>query len=223
MELNDIKKSFKKPKGKSHLDKDFLEELKHKIWSTRGSRFQAADRLNAKNKYSLLSTSFLSAYLIIFGLLSVYDLYNISKVSDNIIPFTITSLSIFLLIFTLFENSKNYTKRAIDYHNCALELARLYNELQCFKSYNAECEKEDKKSFSMNIQNRYQSILEQYDNHLQIDNKIFKLQHLDYYDHIKWHNVVYIKISYFIQTYFWYIVSIFTPAIFLVYILLKLN
>jgi hypothetical protein len=37
--------SFEKGEGKEHLDKDFLEELKHKIWSTKGSRFRADIRM----------------------------------------------------------------------------------------------------------------------------------------------------------------------------------
>ncbi|WP_185968807.1 hypothetical protein [uncultured Carboxylicivirga sp.] len=67
---------FSKGTGKSHLDKDFLEELKHKLWSTRGSRFQASERLKAQNNFSFLSISVFSAYLIIFSLLSVYNLHN---------------------------------------------------------------------------------------------------------------------------------------------------
>ncbi|WP_372644920.1 SLATT domain-containing protein [Ancylomarina sp.] len=214
---------FKKPKGKSHLDKDFLEELKHKLWSTRGSRFQASDRLKTRNKYSVLSVSLLSAYLIIFGLLSVYNLYNPETISENLIPFTITSLSIFLLVFSLFENSKEYSHKAIQFHDCALEIARLYNELQNFKSYNDEATIKDKKEFSFNLQCKYQSILEKYENHLQIDNKIFKSEHRDYYDDIKWYQVVNYRIEYFFKTYFLYLISIVLPGIVLSYIMLKIN
>lgn len=182
--MNQNTKLFEKSKGKSHLDKDFLEELKHKLWSTRGSRFRASERLKTKSKYSLLSISFLSAYLIIFGLLSVYNLFNTKGISENLIPFTITSISIFLLVFSLFENSKNYSVRTIQFHDCALEISSLYNELQIFKSYNKEATSPEKKEFSKNIQEKYQNILQKYDNHLPIDNKIFKLDHRDYYDEI---------------------------------------
>ena len=43
-------KSFEKGKGKEHLDKKFLEELKHKIWSTKGTRFTADERLKKQSK-----------------------------------------------------------------------------------------------------------------------------------------------------------------------------
>jgi hypothetical protein len=200
--MNPNTKSFEKSKGKSHLDKDFLEELKHKLWSTRGSRFRASERLKTKEKYSLLSMSILSAYLIIFGLLSVYNLFNTKGISENLIPFTITSVSIFLLVFSLFENSKNYPVRAIQFHACALEISRLYNELQTFKSYNKEATQSEKKEFSTTIWEKYQTILEKYENHLQIDNKIFKLGHRDYYDEIKWWHIIEYRIRDILGTYF---------------------
>ena len=67
------KKTFEKEKGKEHLDKKFLEELKHKSWSTKGTRFTADNRLKIIANYSNLSLSFLSAYFIIFGLVAVYN------------------------------------------------------------------------------------------------------------------------------------------------------
>ena len=221
--MNQDTKSFEKSKGKSHLDKDFLEELKHKLWSTRGSRFRASERLKTKNKYSLLSMSILSAYLIIFGLLSVYNLFNAKGISENLIPFTITSVSIFLLVFSLFENSKNYSVRAIQFHDCALEISRLYNELQTFKSYDKEATQSEKKEFSKKIQDKYQMVLEKYENHLQIDNKIFKLGHRDYYDEIKWWHILDYRFRDILGTYFWYFIAMIGPGVILIYILLKMN
>jgi len=216
-------KPFEKSKGKSHLDKDFLEELKHKLWSTKGSRFRASQRLKTQDKYSLLSMSILSAYLVIFGLLSVYNLFNAKGVSENLIPFTITSVSIFLLVFSLFENSKNYSVRSIQFHDCALEISRLYNELQTFKSYDKEASQSEIKEFSKDIQERYQTILEKYENHSPLDNKIFKLGHRDYYEEIKWWHVIEYRIRDILGTYFWYFTALLVPGIILTYIILKMN
>lgn len=220
--MNQKGMSFQKSKGKSHLDKDFLEELKHKLWSTRGSRFRASERLKIKSKYSLLSTSILSAYLIIFGLLSVYNLFNHKGISENLIPFTITSLSIFLLVFSLFENSKNYSVRAIQFHDCALEISRLYNELQTFKSYDKDASQSERKEFSTRIQDKYQAVLEKYENHLQIDNKIFKIGHRDYYEEIKWWHIIEYRTRDIIGTYFLYLLAMVGPGIILTLILLKM-
>lgn len=221
--MNQDMKSFEKSKGKSHLDKEFLEELKHKLWSTKGSRFRASERLKIKNKYSFLSISILSAYLIIFSLLSVYNLFNDKVVSVNLISYTITSLSIFLLVFSLFENSKNYLVRAIQFHECSLEISRLYNELQIYKSYNKDASQIEKMEFSKNIQDKYQTILEKYENHLQIDNKIFKLGHRDYYEEIKWWHFIEFQIKDFMNTYFLYLFAMITPGIILTYIIIKMN
>ncbi len=221
--MSENSKPFEKSKGKSHLDKDFLEELKHKLWSTKGSRFRASQRLKTKDKYSLLSMSILSAYLVIFGLLSVYNLFNTKGVSENLIPFTITSVSIFLLVFSLFENSKNYSVRSIQFHDCALEISRLYNELQIFKSYDKEVAQTVIKEFSKNIQERYQTILEKYENHSPLDNKIFKLGHRDYYVEIKWWHVIEYRVRDILGTYFWYLTALLVPGIILTYIILEMN
>jgi len=220
--MADKTKSFEKPQGKSHLDKDFLEELKHKIWSTRGSRLRASERLKTQEKYSTLSLSILSAYLIIFGLLSVYNLFNDNKISERLMPFTITSISIFLLVFSLFENSKNYSIRSLEYHNCALKISRLYNELQTFKSYNKTATIDEIKEFTIQLQDKYQTVLENYENHLQIDNKIFKLDHRDYYTEIKWYEAIGYRSKDIIITYFWYFLAIVSPSIILTYIIIKM-
>ena len=220
MEEKDNK--FIKSQGKSHLDKDFLEELKHKLWSTRGSRLRASERLKTKEKYSILSLSFLTAYLIIFGLLSVYNLFNDYKISENLIPFSITSVSIFLLVFSLFENSKNYSIRSFQFHNCSLEISRLYNELQTFKSYDKSVSIEELKEFTTQLQDRYQTVLEKYENHLQIDNKIFKLDHRDYYTEIKWYQALNYRFRDILETYFWYFTAIIAPGIILTYIIVKM-
>ncbi len=175
---------FEKPKGKEHLDKDFLEELKHKIWSTKGTRFNADSRLKSTAKLSHLCMSLLSVYLIIFGLLTVYKIYNPgeSPYSANTIAFTITATSILLLVFSQYENFQNYQLKAKNFHDCALDLADLYNELQNFKTYKKNASDKEKLQFCSDLQKRYQSILRKFDNHFQIDNKIFKCQHSDYYE-----------------------------------------
>jgi hypothetical protein len=212
-------KKFKKPTGKSHLDKEFLTDLKHKMWATKGTRFQAAERLKTKSRYSALSISLLSAYLIIFGLLSVYNLYSDQNIPPNLIPFSITTVSIFLLVFTLFENAKNYDVRAIHFHNCGLKIARLHNAITNYKSYRESDTDEKKLAFCVEMQDKYQTILERYENHLQIDNKIFKTNHTDYYDYIKWDYIVYVKMQEWLELYFFFILITVGPAVLLAYMI----
>jgi len=212
-------KSFEKEKGKEHLDKDFLEELKHKIWSTKGTRFTADSRLKLIAKNSTLSISFLSAYLIIFGLVSVYNLYNPNAINPNVIAFTITALSVLVLVFSLLENSQNYPIKAKNFHDCALDLADLYNELQNYKSYNNDSSEQEKLEFCKKLQKEYQNILRRYDNHDPIDNKKFRINHPDYYK-IKWHEWITTPILYFYNSRLIYLLMMIVPGLIL-YLIIK--
>ena len=213
-------KSFEKKKGKEHLDKDFLEELKHKIWSTKGTRFTADSRLKTIAKYSTLSISFLSAYLIIFGLVSVYNLYNPNSLNPNIIAFTITALSILVLVFSLLENAQNYPVKAKNFHDCALDLADLYNELQNYKSYEKNASESEKLEFCNNLQKEYQNILRRYENHAPIDNKKFKIKFPDYYE-IKWYDWIWTQVMYFLNTRFIYLSMMIVPGVILYFVITR--
>src|SRR5258706_12009614 len=91
------------PNHKDHLNKTFLEELGHRLWNTKGIRFAASERLLTKNDLSNKAIGFLSAYLIIFGLLSVYQIAGSKILDANVIAFSSTTLSILLLVFTQME------------------------------------------------------------------------------------------------------------------------
>ncbi len=205
---------FEKGKGKKHLDKDFLEELKHKIWSTKGTRFTADSRMKTIAKYSTLSISFISAYLIIFGLISVYNLYNPNAINSNVIAFTITALSILVLVFSLLENSQNYPVKAKNFHDCALDLADLYNKLQNYKSYEKDANGKETLEFCRELQKEYQNILRRYDNHDPIDNKKFRMKHPDYYS-IKWYEWITIPFLYFANSRLIYILMMLIPGMIL--------
>lgn len=215
-------KKFDKPKGKEHLDKDFLEELKHKIWATKGTRFTADSRLKATAQLSNLCISILSVYLIIFGLLTVYKIYNPGDNSDsaNIIAFSITATSILLLVFSLYENAQNYQIRAKNFHDCALDLADLYNELQNFKTYRREATDIVKMEFTQDLQQRYQHVLRKYENHSPIDNKKFKSEHLDYYKTLGLEFKIRTLIIYFFKTKLVYLTAIIVPGIIL-YVIIR--
>jgi hypothetical protein len=207
-------KSFEKGKGKEHLDKKFLEELKHKIWSTKGTRFTADERLKKQSKLSMLSISFLSAYLIIFGLVSFYNLLGKIQIDLNLLAFSITALSILLLVFSLVENSQNYIIKAKSFHDCALDLSDLYNELQNYKSYKDFSIDEEKMKFCETLQAKYQIVLRKYENHDPIDNAMFRLNHPDYYT-IKWQEYIITPFNYFIKTKLIYLSIMILPTLLL--------
>ncbi|EIA07444.1 SLATT domain-containing protein [Flavobacterium frigoris] len=177
----------KRIKSKEYLDKTFLEELNHKIWCTKGTRFNADSRFKKKSKLSNISVSILSAYLIIASLFSVYNINQNSD--DNIISYLVTALSILLLVVSMHESNQDYKLRAFNFHSCGLELAEIYNRLRTFKTLEGEkSESEISESeisdFCFEINNKYQSILNKYDNHDDIDYDTFRIKNLDYFEEV---------------------------------------
>ena len=204
---------------KDYLDKTFLEELNYKIWSTKGSRFNANKRLLQISRLSNLCNSILSVYLIAIGLFSVYNIDNEKIYNENLIAYSITCLSILLLVFGQIENAKEYTSKAKEYHNCGLELSSLYNELRIFKTLKENPTLEDKLKFAQKISNDYQRILEKHENHEPIDNELFKSKTAKYHN-LNWLEVGKIKVEYYFKTEFIYHVLIISPIV-IITILIK--
>jgi uncharacterized membrane protein len=209
------------PKYKDYLNKTFLEELSNKFWSTKGARFCADKRLLHISDLSVKAVSFFSAYLIIFGLLSVYQIANIPLINEKIVAFGSTALAVLLLVFSQMESVQDYKIRANNYHECALKIAALYNQLRIFKTLVESPTPEQIHDICVELSNKYQSILERYPNHESIDFKKFKLEQKDYYELSRW-DIFTIEIKYYYKTGFWYHALIFTPPlIFILYFFLK--
>lgn len=206
-------------KYKDYLNKTFLEELNYKIWITKSSRFQANKRLLLIAKLSSLCNSVLSVYLIALGLLSVYNINTQKGFDSNVLAYTITILSILLLVFSQLEGAKNFQLQAKDFHNCGLELSELYNRLRVFKTMGTPSDN-DKKEFAVQISKEYQSILSKYENHDPIDFEIAKTLTYKYHE-LTLLNVVWIKAKYYFQTQSMYHLLIIIPPIVFISLFLK--
>lgn len=208
---------------KDYLTKTFSEELNHKLWSTKGSRFKADKRLLIINNLSVKALSFFSAYLIIFGLLSVYQINNESLVNENIVAFGSTACAVLLLVFSQIESTQDYKLRAKEYHSCALKIANIYNDLRIFKTYPSELSDDENIAFIKDLNKRYHDVLEAYPNHENIDFKTFKLDNKEYYELSGWY-CAYIHAEYYYKTRFWYHLAIIAPPLlFLVYFFYTYN
>lgn len=188
--------------SKSYLEKSFLEELNYKIWSTKGARFEADKRLKIISRMSNISLSILSAYLIIAGLISVYNLK--SNLNFDLINYIITALSIILLVLSLHENAQDYKLRANNFHNCSLELSALYDKLRIFKTLGNESTLQEKKDFAINLSKEYYLILNRYENHISIDYKNFQLNHKEYFTKIDTKKEFFIIMTNYWIRYGWY-------------------
>ncbi|PIF46777.1 hypothetical protein CLU96_3817 [Chryseobacterium sp. 52] len=205
--------------SKQYLEKSFLEELNYKIWSTKGARFEADKRLTIVSKMSNISLSILSAYLIIAGLISVYNIN--SDLKFDLINYVVTALSIILLVLSQSENSQNYNLRAKDFHNCSLELSQIYNQLRTFKTLSDDASDYEKKNFTIKLSNEYQTILSKYENHLSIDYDNFKINHREYFKEVSNDNVKKMAQRNFWIRYGWYsLIIVLTPIIIIIICLL---
>lgn len=214
----------KKPKEKQktyldYLDKTYLEELNYKIWSTKGARFNANKRLLKVSRLSNLCTSLFSVYLIAVGLLSVYNIHNSRFLDDNTLAYSITCLSILLLVFTQTENHKDYNKKAKEFHDCALALSSLYNRLRIFKTLNNNDSIDEKRKFAEELSEKYEQILQKHENHDSIDHSMFKTYYAKYHK-LRWYNVWHIRIQYYFKTSFIYHLLIIAPPIIIVMLLI---
>jgi len=210
----------KKKTHKDYLEKTFLEELNLKIWSTKASRFNANKRLLHIANLSNLCTSTLSFYLIAVGLLSVYNIHSADGINENIIAYSITTLSILLLVFSQIEYAKDFSTKAKQFHNCGLELSQLYNELRIFKTLTENPKIKEQKEFVTLISEKYQRILERHENHHPIDHKKAKASKADYYGMNDW-KVFKINIEYYIRTSLIYHLLIIIPPLLIVTLLIK--
>ena len=210
----------KKKSHKDYLDKTFIEELNYKIWSTKGSRFNANKRLLKIADLSNLCTSMLSVYLIAVGLLSVYNIYSAENIDENLIAYSITCLSILLLVFGQIENAKDFSTKAKQFHNCGLELSSLYNDLRIFKTLTDKPNLKEKREFAEKISGKYERILERHENHHPIDHNMFKATKAEYHELNDW-SVFKIKADYYLKTSLIYHVLIVLPPIIIIGLLIK--
>lgn len=196
---------------KNHLNKTLLEELNYKIWSTKGARFNASKRLLVKDTLSNKAIAFLTAYLIIFGLVSVYQVSNSKIFNEKIIAFGSTTISILLLTFSQMEAAQDYKMRAHKYHECALKISKLYIKLRSFKTLTTYTEVE-KKDFSEKLGSKYQKLLEHYTNHESIDYKLFMAQNNDYFK-MPWRKIALTKLQLYWETKLLYHALIIAPPL----------
>lgn len=156
-------------------DNNFEVELNYKLWITKGTRFKASERCEELDARYNRVVGWVSSYLIIFSVLTLCKIPFLT-LPENCSTFISISLSILILVFSQFAYAKNYSVRARNYHECALEISKLYNELRSLKM-NPEHSISDVNE----IKNKYEKVLDRYDNHLPIDLVMFQLQKKEYF------------------------------------------
>ncbi len=149
----------------------FGQELAKKMWVTKGARYNTYRRCKTKSLWSILSIAILSIYVIGLRLAPYFLVFNVKYL--NILAFTTLLASLFILVLSLLEASKNYQLRAERLYNCANEITNVYNDLLQLAPYNEENGHTPEQI--QKISKRYASILRRYqENHDVIDFELFK-------------------------------------------------
>ena len=202
-----------KAKVPPYLKKDFGVELNYKLWITKGARFAASERTKRLDVLSTKTIGYLSAYLIIFNMLNIYEIGFYTPIPDNYLAFISTALSILILIFSQFESFKSYNIRSEKYHSCAIEIGILYNQLRMVKTFiskqaNSEPETE-------RISCEYDELLKRFENHEPIDTDIFKTTKPDYFKLSLW-GIYQSKIKEYVLYFFPYHLLMYGPILLLI-------
>lgn len=203
-----------------YLHGEFHRELNYKLWSTKGARFIAARRMKVKASVSLWAISMMSFYLIIFSLIPAYSNPYHLPIELPYLSLINVSLAVFVLMLSQILNRSDLQRRSDDYHKCALEIAKLYNKLRTEKTMSNGAVTKD---FVEAITNKYDDLLDRYENHEQIDFDLFRAKRPKYKDHniLTWKIPVY-YLKYYFWTLFGYHCLIFLPLISLLWLLGRL-
>ncbi|WP_338645774.1 SLATT domain-containing protein [Flavobacterium sp. KS-LB2] len=209
-------KRIKKLKNKipqipPYLQKDFEVELNYKLWSTKGTRFAASHRNEILHRLSGQTVGYLSAYLIIVGLVNVYNLkFWMFSLTDEQVNFTSMAFSVLILLFSQLESSENFNLKSERYHNCALDISELYDKLRYVKTY--ENNNPMKKDILKNISIDYDKILKRNENHKPIDYAKFQLTKPSYFK-LNFLDRLLTKIEYYWRVHFKYHLFMYGPII----------
>jgi hypothetical protein len=206
-------KNIRKIRGRQppYLKKDFGVELNYKLWFTKGARFSSSERNKKLNSLSSKTIGYLSAYLIIINLVNIYDIPYIEKLPEGELGFWTTALSILILLYSQFESANNYAIRGEKFHQCSLEISELYNQLRIVKTSNLISKKQEEKIIS-EISKKYNIVLKQHENHLNIDGKDFTTFKAKYFELNKF-SVWRIKTEKYFRIQFKYHLMIYGPII----------
>lgn len=98
------------------------------MWTTKGARFKAHRRLTRLAAASNLTIAMLSVYAIAISVLQLTLAGSLDETVNRLLTGGIITASAFIIVLTLYENSKNHLIIADRMHRCALDLLELYNE-----------------------------------------------------------------------------------------------
>jgi hypothetical protein len=190
----------------------YHRELNYKLWSTYKSRFNASARHRKKHELSNKAVALLSAYVVIFSLITTMLPQFSEGGTGNVILFISSALSIVILVVSQLESSQNYSVRALTYHQSGLQISELYKELRALKTRYPDRSGDEFNKAVESISERYDDVLRRSENHEDIDFDLFRASKPSYEDHsLSKRDVVYLKAKLLMTEYAFYYVAMVLP------------
>ena len=157
------------PLAKHSAPEELASSLGRRMWITKGARFNAARRLRACYRLSLLSVS-VTAACVLF--LSIAQALLPASVDARPLVLAAIAISLAALVFSLLEVSQRYEARAAALHSSACEIDRLLGRLKLAQSGGLELESK----VLLEISDAYHQAIGRYaDNHEPIDNWLVRV------------------------------------------------
>jgi hypothetical protein len=204
-----------------NIQEDFSSELDHKMWITKGARFNAHERLMSKHKWSTATVSFLSGYVILVSLLEYIKPISMNTDQINLMTFVAIALAVFILVLSLLEASKSYERKAVEQHDCGRKISTLYAKLRQLRA--SEIESSNNHDFYRqceSISSEYERILNEcHENHDVIDNDLFRIRHPEKFNFM-WYKRFEVYVRVWLSTWFIYATIILLFPITIVLLLL---
>jgi len=182
-----------------------------KLWETKGARFIAAKRFETHEKWSTITISIVSVYIICLNL-SVLVPNRSKLLSTDNITFSTICLSIFVIVISIILSSRNYKVMANKFHDCGREISEIYDKVCIWKNNPDLVIPED----IFELIKEYNLLLQKYDiNHSRLDYEMFIRDNIAEYNNIKCPKcfILRINLKYFLDTIFRYLIFILIPLI----------
>lgn len=192
--------------------KNYKEDLERWLWTTKGTRFYVHERYLKQNRWSNIAVGMMSAYIIIINLVSSYKIPLNKPFGEDSVAFITTALSILILVFSQLENSNDFKLKAEKFHDCSREISKLYRLLIEKKR---EVPDNDLKPILKEITESYQTILDKYENHKEMDYLYFKSRYPNDFKMSLYKRTL-IQLKYYLNNYCVYHILIISPLILLI-------
>ncbi|WP_426133523.1 SLATT domain-containing protein [Pseudomonas sp. PWP3-1b2] len=146
-----------------------LDELRTKIWKTKGARFNSSRRLQARKVWGGYLVSAFSIYILAIGIFSLTETH-----TSTILNLSSIIGSLLILVFSLHEGSLNAEQKAERHHVCARDLTALYDKVSL--------------QIQLGTSNKAEELIDEYariierspENHELIDYDLFRTEHKDF-------------------------------------------